>query len=173
MAHFIQALTRRLWPAMIQIVREHNRFLHASIEKEMVKALRQAVDQKISGEADLQLAIASCYLIHPEALDLRKSLLAARRIQLAKVLRDSRCRRMGGRVFEGDQARWTPRCANHARSTLERAKPGSDLPSEPAAASTGAPAVESDRHCWPSRRTCETTTGSRHSAPNGRSPFRA
>ena len=73
----------------------------------MVEALRHAVDQKISAEADLQLAIASCYLIHPKALDLRKSLLVARRIQLAKVLRDSRCRRMGGQVFEGDQAKWS------------------------------------------------------------------
>ena len=55
----------------------------------------------------MQLAIASCYLIHPKALDLRKGLLVARRIQQAKVLRDSRCRRMGGLVFEGDQAKWS------------------------------------------------------------------
>ena len=33
--------------------------------------------------------------------------MAARRIQLAKVIRDSRCRRMGGQVFEGDQAKWS------------------------------------------------------------------
>ena len=73
----------------------------------MVEALRHRVDQKISGETDLQVAIASCYLLHPKALDLRKDLLAARRIQQAKVLRDSRCRRMGGIVFEGDQAKWS------------------------------------------------------------------
>jgi len=92
---------------VIRLVREQNRVLDTPVEKKLVEALRHAVDLKISAEADSQLAIASCYLIHPTALDLRKSLLAARRIQLAKVLRDSRCRRMGGQVFEGDQAKWS------------------------------------------------------------------
>ncbi len=92
---------------MIRLVKEQSRVLDTSLEKKMVEALRHAVDQKISAEADLQLAIASCYLIHPMALDLRKGLLVTRRIQLAKVLRDSRCRRMGGQVFEGDQAKWS------------------------------------------------------------------
>jgi hypothetical protein len=103
---FKDALIKQDWPRLIRLMREQSRFLDTSLEKEMVEALRRAVDQKISAEADLQLAIASCYLIHPEALDLRKSLLVARRIQLAKVLQYPRCHRMTGKVFEGDQVKW-------------------------------------------------------------------
>jgi hypothetical protein len=103
---FKEALAKQDWQQVILLAREQSRVLDMSVEKKMVEALRHAVDQKISGEADLQLAIASCYLIHPKALDLRKGLLVGRRIQQAKVLRESRCRRMGGQVFEGDQAKW-------------------------------------------------------------------
>lgn len=104
---FKEALTRQDWQQVIRLVREQSRVIDIPVEKRMVEALHHAVDQKISAEADLQLAIASCYLIHPKALELRKGLLVARRIQLAKVLRDSRCRRMGGQVFERDQAKWS------------------------------------------------------------------
>jgi hypothetical protein len=103
---FKKALGKQDWQKVIRLVRELSRVINTPVDKEMVEALRHAVDQKISAEADLQLAIASCYLIHPKALDLRKSLLVARRIPLAKLVRDPRCRRMGGKVFEGDQAKW-------------------------------------------------------------------
>jgi hypothetical protein len=85
----------------------------------MVAALRHWVDRKLSPDIDLQLAIASCYLIHPEALDLRKKLLITRRIQLAKVMRNSRCRRMGGQVFEGGQVKWS---LTHLRFYREKAR---------------------------------------------------
>jgi len=104
---FKEALARQDWQQVVQLVQEQSRVLDMSVEKKMVAALHHAVDQKISAEADLQLAIDSCYLIHPEALDLRKKLLITRRIQLAKVMRNSRCRRMGGIAFEGDQAKWS------------------------------------------------------------------
>ena len=103
---FKEALTTKNWPQLIRLLREQSRFLDTSLEKKMVEELLHAIDQKISAEADLQLAIASCYLIHPGALELRKSLLVTRRIQLAKVIRNSRCRRMGGQVFERDQVKW-------------------------------------------------------------------
>jgi hypothetical protein len=104
---FQEALASQDWRSVIRLVREQNRVLDTSVEMKMVDALQYAVDQKISTEADLQLAIASCYLTHPKALDLRRGLLVARRVQLAKVLQDSRCRRMGGQVFEGDQVKWS------------------------------------------------------------------
>jgi hypothetical protein len=104
---FKEALAKQDWPQVIRLAREQSRFLYTSLEKKMAEAIQYAVDQKISAEADLQLTIASCYLIHPKALDLRKSLLVSRRIQPAKVMRDARCRRMGGQVFEGDQAKWS------------------------------------------------------------------
>ena len=103
---FRKVLEGQDWSALLLLMKEQSRFLDPGLENKIVEKLQGVVDQKISAEADLQLAIASCYLIHPKALDLRKDLLAARRIQLAKVIRDSRCRRMGGQVFEGDQARW-------------------------------------------------------------------
>ena len=103
---FKQALSRREWQQVIRLALEQNRVLDFTVEKKIVAALRQAIDQKISPEADLQLAIASCYLIHPEALNIRKDLMAARRIQVAKLFRNSRCRRMGRQVFEGDQVKW-------------------------------------------------------------------
>jgi hypothetical protein len=104
---FKEALAKQDWSQVVRLAREQGRFLDVPLEKKMVEALQHAVDQKISTEADLQLTIASCYLVHPKALDLRKKLLVARRIQSAKVVRDARCRRMGGQVFEGDQAKWS------------------------------------------------------------------
>jgi len=104
---FKEVLAKQDWQNVIRLVREQNRVLNIPVENKMVEALQHAVDQKISAEVDLQLAIASCYLMHPKALGLRKSLLVTRRIQLAKVLQDSRCRRMGGQVFEGDQVKWS------------------------------------------------------------------
>lgn len=105
-SHFEETLAKQDWRQLIRLAQEQSRFLDAPVEMKMVKALRQAIDKKISAKADLQLAIASCYLIHPEALALRRDLLITRRIQLAKVFRDSRCRRMGGQLFEGDQVKW-------------------------------------------------------------------
>ena len=116
---FKEALAKPDWPQVIRLVQEQSRVLDMSVEKIMVEALRQAVIQKKSAEAYLQLAIASCYLIHQKALDLRKGLLVARRIQQAKVLRDSRCRRMGGLVFEGDQVKWS---LTHLRFYRERGR---------------------------------------------------
>lgn len=103
---FKAALAKRDWPQVMQLVREQGRVLDSSLEGKMVEALRHAVDQKISPEADLQLAITSCYLIHPKALSLREDLWVARRIQLAKLIRDSRCRRMSRQEFEGSQVKW-------------------------------------------------------------------
>ncbi len=102
-----QVLAGRNWERMMPLVREQSRVLNERVETQWVKALREAIGQKISGEADLQLAIASCYLMHPKAQALRMDLLAARRIQLARVFRDSRCWRMGAQSFEGDQAHWS------------------------------------------------------------------
>jgi hypothetical protein len=104
---FKKALVNQDWQKVIRLAREQSRFLNTSLEEKMVEMLHQAVDIKVSAEADLQLTIASCYLINPKALELRKSLLVSRRIQPGKVIRDARCRRMGGQVFEGDQSRWS------------------------------------------------------------------
>ena len=104
---FKKALVNQDWQKVIRLAREQSRFLNTSLEEKMVEMLHQAVDLKVSAEADLQLTIASCYLINPKALELRKSLLVSRRIQPGKVIRDARCRRMGGQVFEGDQSRWS------------------------------------------------------------------
>ncbi len=103
---FNAALARRDWAQILNLVREQGRFFDTALEGKMVAALRQAVDQKISPEADLELAIASCYLLHPEALSLRESLWVARRIQLAKFSSASRCRRVSRQEFEGSQVNW-------------------------------------------------------------------
>ena len=120
MSHFRKVLAKQDWQKVIQLVREQSRILDIAVEKEMVEALSQSIDQKKSAEADLQLAIVSCYLIHPNALELRRNLLVTRRIQLAKMLRDSRCRRMSGQVFEGDQAKWM---LTHLQFYREKGKP--------------------------------------------------
>lgn len=101
-----KALTERDWAGLIRLVREHRRFLDGSLEKKIVDQLQGALETNLSPEEGLQLAIASCYLVHPKALGLRQELLAARKIQLAKVFKDDRCRIMGRQMFEGDQARW-------------------------------------------------------------------
>ncbi|MDH5762108.1 MAG: hypothetical protein OEZ51_03915 [Nitrospinota bacterium] len=103
---FKEAIVKKDWRQVNRLAQEASRFLDSSIENMMMLDLRYAVDQRISAEADLELAIASCYLVHPEALELRQDLLIKRRVQEAKVLRETRCRRMGAQVFEGDQVNW-------------------------------------------------------------------
>ena len=104
--HFKKALSQKDWPKIIFLGQEQSRFLKLALEERMIGLLQDAVNQKISAEADVQLAITSCYLIHPKALKLRRDLLVARRISPGKVLRNSRCRRMGRQAFEAGQAQW-------------------------------------------------------------------
>ncbi|NIQ00549.1 MAG: hypothetical protein GWM98_09255 [Nitrospinaceae bacterium] len=103
---FNDALAGEKWKEIRRLALENTRYLNLSLEKQLVDLLAQAVARKISPEADLSLAIVSCYFYHPQAIQLRRDLWAQQRIQLAKLFRDARCRRMGKGEFEGAQARW-------------------------------------------------------------------
>ena len=103
---FNKALEDKDWDRVINIVKENSRSLRQDVETKMVKGLKRAIETKVSEAAVVKLAVASCYLYHPEGMKLRKSLLISGRIQLGKVLKNERCFRLGRRAFEGGSAHW-------------------------------------------------------------------
>jgi len=103
---FQKSLKENNWEEVIRVVREQSRFANNTIEAKMVEEFQKVMARGASPDSDEQLAKASCYLVHPRALEIRQELLAARRIQLGKVFREQRCQIISKKMFEGDQARW-------------------------------------------------------------------
>jgi hypothetical protein len=107
---FLGRLTRALeeknWKHVLDLVLENSRVVRPDIEKAIVEKLKKGAEQKISFEADFNLALASCYLHDPGALRLRKELITQKRIQAEPVLKNDQCRRMGRKMFENGVVRW-------------------------------------------------------------------
>jgi len=101
-----QALEEEDWNEALALVLENSRIIRPDIENKIMVELRKAAEQKISSEGDFNLALASCYLYDPDALQLRKELIAQKRIQVGPVLKNDQCRRMGRKMFENVVVRW-------------------------------------------------------------------
>jgi len=106
LADFNKALEDKDWNQVINIVKENSRSPRQDVEKKMVEGLKRAIETKVSEAAVVKLAVASCYLYHPEGTKLRKSLLISGRIQLGSIFKNERCFRLGRRAFEGGSAQW-------------------------------------------------------------------
>ena len=106
LADFNKALAAKDWDQVINVARENSRSPRHDMEIKIVEGLKRSIESKFSKTADLKLAIASCYLYHPGGIELRRGLLISGRIQLADVLKNERCFRLGRRAFEGGSAQW-------------------------------------------------------------------
>lgn len=106
LSDFNNALKSQKWGQVINIVKESSRFQNLDVELRILAGLKEISEKKLSESVDVNLAIASCYLYHPEALEFRKNLLNNGRIKLNGVFKNERCMRLGRRAFEEGSARW-------------------------------------------------------------------
>ena len=58
---------------------------------------------------DLKLALASCQLVDPNSLKIRKNLIRKKRVSLKDLLKDRRCALMARRSFEKELGQWSMR----------------------------------------------------------------
>lgn len=101
------AIGKKDWPKVAGIVIEVSRGYYPKLESEMVRRLQEVIESGPAEEKrDHQLAFASCYLLDPEALELRKRLVREKRIPVEKFLKQERCVRVSGAVFEKGLAKW-------------------------------------------------------------------
>jgi len=106
LSDFNKALMSKEWDRVINIAKESSRFLHLAVEIKILEGLKRTLVKTTSENVNVKLAVASCYLYHPEALELRKDLLVKGKIPLGRVLKNERCFRLGRRAFESVSARW-------------------------------------------------------------------
>jgi hypothetical protein len=107
LADFEAAITKKDWPKVNGIIVEVSRGYHPKLESEMVRRLQKAIESGPAKEdRDHQLAFASCYLLAPEALEFRKRLVREKRIPVEKFLKQERCVRVSGSIFEKSLVKW-------------------------------------------------------------------
>ncbi len=94
------------WEQLYNLVAEMGRNPVPEVEKAIIPVLYDAVDPSKGEEGVRWIAHATCYLNDPEALTLRQSLAADRRIKVSEVMKHERCFRMAKKVFEEDQVKW-------------------------------------------------------------------
>jgi hypothetical protein len=101
------AIVKKDWPRVNGIIVEVSRGYHPKLESEMVGRLKKAIESGPREEnRDHQLAFASCYLLVPESLELRKQLVREQRIPVEKFLKKERCVRVSGSIFEKSLVKW-------------------------------------------------------------------
>lgn len=107
MADLKEAIAKKDWPRVNGIIVEVSRGHHPKLESEIVGHLREVIDSGPAEEGrDHPLAYASCYLLAPEALELRKHLVREKRIPVEKFLKIERCVRVSGSIFEKSLVKW-------------------------------------------------------------------
>ena len=62
----------------------------------------------VSREKDITLSLATCYLMQPEGLELRKNLIRSHRISVKEVLSEPQCFRYARDTFEKQLSKWAP-----------------------------------------------------------------
>lgn len=104
---FEGAIGKKDWSKVNSIIVEVSRGYHPKLESDMVGRLKKAIESSPAEETrDHQLAFASCYLLTPESLELRKHLVREKRIPVEKFLKKERCVRVSGAIFEKSLVKW-------------------------------------------------------------------
>jgi hypothetical protein len=104
-----QALTTKNWDKIITISREVARDYRSDIEKELITRFERNLSNSPDSVRDEKLALASCYFVEPNALNVRKNLIRKKRISLQVLLQNQRCILMARRSFEKELGLWSMR----------------------------------------------------------------
>lgn len=106
---FEQAVENKNWGKVIQITREVSRDYNPDIEGYLALQLENELKNAPDSVRDVKLALASCYLVNPNALKIRQNLIRKKRVSLKLLLEDRRCGLMSRRPFEKDLGLWSMR----------------------------------------------------------------
>ena len=104
-----QALATKNWDKVITISREVARDYRPDIEKEMITRLEADLTKFPDSVRDQKLALASCYYVDPNALNIRKNLIRKKRVSLQVLLENQRCILMARKSFEKELGLWSMR----------------------------------------------------------------
>lgn len=102
-------LAGRNWDGVIDIAREVGRDYAPEIETQLIERLEKNLEASPDSVRDAKLAMATCYLYSPKALQVRRNLIRKKRVPLQTLLEVQRCALMSRRSFEKDFARWSMR----------------------------------------------------------------
>jgi len=107
LADFEVAMAKKDWSGATGIIVEVSRGYHPKLESEMIRRLGDAIESgPADQDRDQQLAFASCYFLDPKALEFRKRLVREKRIPVENFLKQERCVRVSGSVFEKSLVKW-------------------------------------------------------------------
>ena len=106
---FQQAIENKNWEKVIEITREVARDYHPEIEEKLVLQIENEIKNAPNSVRDFKLALASCYLVDPNSLKIRKNLIRKKRVPLQALLEDRRCVLMARRSFEKELGLWSMR----------------------------------------------------------------
>ncbi|MFQ5449173.1 MAG: hypothetical protein ACE5E9_01010 [Nitrospinaceae bacterium] len=108
LADFREALEKKEWDRVRGIILEVSRGYYPEVDEEMVLGLREVLGGDPSPEKDLKLGLASCFLLDPGALELRRDLGRQKRVEIKKFLKNERCFRVGRSNFQKNLVKWAP-----------------------------------------------------------------
>lgn len=108
-ADFGKAIENKNWEKVIEISKEVARDFHPDIEKELTQQMQSVISIAPDSVRDIKFALASCYLMEPNALKIRKNLIRKKRVSLQVLLENRQCGLMARRSFEKQLGLWSMR----------------------------------------------------------------
>ena len=97
------------WADVKAILVELSRGYFPEFEKKIISRIKRALGTiSVSREKDKILSLATCYLMQPEGLELRKNLIRSHRISVKEVLNEPQCFRYARDTFEKQLSKWAP-----------------------------------------------------------------
>ena len=106
---FQKAIESKNWEKVIEVTREVARDYYPEIEKKLILQMENEIKNAPDSVRDLKLALASCHLVDPNSLKIRKNLIRKKRVALKVLLKDRRCALMAKRSFEKELGQWSMR----------------------------------------------------------------
>ena len=106
---FDQAIENKKWDKIIDITKEVARDYRPKIEKELTQQMQSIIANTPDSARDTKFALASCYLVEPNALKIRKYLIRKKRVLLQTLLKNRQCALTARRSFEEQLGLWSMR----------------------------------------------------------------
>ena len=106
---FQRAIENKNWEKAIEIAEEVGRDYEPEVEKKLSLIIENEIKNAPNSVRDLKLALASCYLVDPNSLKIRKNLIRKKRVPLQTLLKNRRCALMARRSFEKELGLWSMR----------------------------------------------------------------
>ena len=101
------ALNNGAWVDVRNILIELSRGYFPELEKKTISRIEEALGtMSVSPQKDKILGLATCYVMQPEGLELRRNLIRSRRISVKEVLKDPQCFRHVRDTFEKNLSKW-------------------------------------------------------------------